>query len=62
MENHSVSAKFAFPGVKTLKSNLIKSQKNNCGKNCNLFSSVAELEPPGAASFEAAPEPELIFW
>ena len=26
------------------------------------FASVAEPEPPGTASFEAAPEPGPIFW
>ena len=31
-------------------------------KNSNFFSSVAEPEPPGATSFEAAPELEPIFW
>ena len=31
-------------------------------KSQNFFSSVAEPEPPGATSFEAAPELEPIFW
>ena len=31
-------------------------------KHRNVTGSVAEPEPTGAAIFEAAPEPEPIFW
>ena len=30
--------------------------------NCKILTSVAEPEPPGAATFRAAPEPRLFFF
>ena len=57
MVNHSVS-EICISVSKNTEIDLNKKSQ----KNRNFFGSVAEPEPPGATSFEAAPELEPIFW